>query len=232
MHAVIVGCSRVGAELARALEARTYTVSIIDKDPAAFEQRVLPGFQGKRLVGMGFDQELLEEAGIREAEIFASVTRGDNSNIVSARIAKEHYNVPRVAALIYDPRRAQMYERLGISTVATVAWATDQILARVLPSAKSIEWTIGSGEVVVIAIPSPPAFIGRPVEDLRDPTKARVVALTRFGATQVPDLKTVIQEGDIIHLAVARSALPEMEQRLGFDATGHNRPARSGSAGR
>jgi trk system potassium uptake protein TrkA len=219
MHAVIVGCGRVGAELAQALEGRGYTVSIIDKDPNAFEQRILPGFSGKKLAGMGFDQEILEEAGIRDAEIFASVTRGDNTNIVSARIAKEHYDVPRVVALIYDPRRAQMYERLGIQTVATVAWATDQILARVLPSAKSIEWTIGSGEVVVIGFPAPEAFIGRPVEDLRDPAKARVVALTRFGTTQIPDLKTIIQEGDIVHLAVARSALPEMEERLGFEAS-------------
>lgn len=220
MHAVIVGCGRVGAELAQALEGRGYTVALIDKDPNAFEQRVLPGFSGKKLVGVGFDQEILEEGGIRDAYIFASVTRGDNTNIVSARIAKEHYNVPKVAALIYDPRRAQMYERLGISTVATVAWATDQILARVLPSAKSVEWTIGSGEVVVIGFPSPKGFIGRPVEDLRDPAKARVVALTRFGDTQIPDLKTIIQEGDIVHLAVARSALPEMAEVLGFNIMG------------
>ncbi|HEX2054214.1 MAG TPA: TrkA family potassium uptake protein [Actinomycetota bacterium] len=222
MHAVIVGCGRVGAELAKALEGRGFTVSLIDKDPNAFEQRVLPGFSGKKLVGMGFDQEILEEAGIRDASIFASVTRGDNTNIVSARIAKEHYGVPKVAALIYDPLRAQMYERLGIATVASVAWATDQILARVLPSGRSVEWTIGSGEVVVVGFPAPPKFIGRPVEDLRDPSKARVVALTRFGTTQIPDLKTLIQEGDFVHLAVARSALPEMEDRLGFDASPEN----------
>lgn len=220
MHAVIVGCGRVGAELAQALEYRGFTVSLIDKDPNAFEQRVLPGFSGKKLVGVGFDQEIMEEAGIKDADIFASVTRGDNTNIVSARIAKEHYNVPKVAALIYDPRRAQMYERLGISTVATVAWATDQILARVLPSTKAVEWTIGSGEVVVIGFPAPTEFIGRPVEDLRDPAKARVVALTRFGNTEIPDLKTIIQEGDIMHLAVARASLPEMEERLGFTIEG------------
>ncbi|MGQ0680450.1 MAG: potassium channel family protein [Actinomycetota bacterium] len=216
MHAVIVGCGRVGAELAHVLESRNYTVSIIDKDEHAFEQRLLPGFQGKKLTGVGFDREVLEEAGIKDAEIFVSVTRGDNTNIVAARIAKEHYNVPRVAALIYDPRRAQMYERLGISTVAEVAWATDQMLARILPSAKSIEWTIGSGEVVVIGIPTPPGFIGRPIEDLRQPGKARPVALTRFGATQIPDLKTIIQEGDFIHLAALRSELPEIEKLLGF----------------
>ena len=216
VHAVIVGCGRVGAELAQVLESGSFTVSIIDKDAHAFEQRLLPGFSGKKLTGVGFDREILEEAGIRNAEIFVAVTRGDNTNIVSARIAKEFYKVPRVAALIYDPRRAQMYERLGISTVAEVAWATDQILARVLPSAKSVEWTIGSGEVVVIGIPSPSGFIGRPIEELRDPGKARVVALTRFGKTQIPDLKTIIQEGDFLHLAVLRSALKEMHEQLGF----------------
>jgi len=216
MHAVIVGCGRVGAELAQVLESRGFTVSIIDKDALAFEQRLLPGFSGKKLTGVGFDREILEQAGIRNAEIFVAVTRGDNTNIVSARIAKEYYKVPRVAALIYDPRRAQMYERLGISTVAEVAWATDQMLSRVLPSAKSIEWTIGSGEVVVIGIPSPKGFIGRPIEELRDPGKSRVVALTRFGKTQIPDLKTIIQEGDFLHLAVLRAALEEMHEQLGF----------------
>jgi trk system potassium uptake protein len=216
VHAVIVGCGRVGAELAQVLESRSFTVSIIDKDAHAFDQRLLPGFSGKKLTGMGFDQELLEEAGIRDAEIFVSATRGDNTNIVSARIAKEYYRVPRVAALIYDPRRAQLYERLGISTVAEVAWATDQMVARILPSAKSIEWTIGSGEVVVVGIPSPSGFIGKPIEELRHPGKARVVALSRFGTTQIPDLKTIIQEGDFIHLAVLRSAIEEMEGQLGF----------------
>ncbi|MEX2588180.1 MAG: TrkA family potassium uptake protein [Actinomycetota bacterium] len=218
MHAVIVGCGRVGAELARELEGRGFTVAIIDKDESAFKERVLPGFSGKQLVGVGFDREILEDAGIREAEIFASVTRGDNTNIVSARIAKEHYNVNRVVALIYDPRRAQMYERLGISTVGTVAWATDQILARVMPTAESVEWTVGSGEVVVIGIPAPLQFIGRPIEDLRDPGKARVVALTRFGSTQIPDVKTIVQEGDFLHLAVLRSALGDLEEHLGFRA--------------
>lgn len=217
VHAVIVGCGRVGAELAQVLESRAFTVSIIDKDPHAFEQRLLPGFSGKKLTGVGFDQEILEEAGIRDAEVFVAVTRGDNTNIVSARIAREYYRVPRVAALIYDPRRAQMYERLGISTVAEVAWATDQMLARILPSAKSIEWTIGSGEVVVVGVPAPPGFIGKPIEELRHPGKARVVALSRFGKTQIPDLKTILQEGDFVHLAVLRSALDEMEAQLGFE---------------
>ncbi len=163
----------------------------------------------------------MEEAGIVDAEIFASVTRGDNTNIVSARIAKEHYNVPNVAALIYDPRRAQMYERLGISTVATVAWATDQILARVFPRSKSVEWTIGSGEVVVIGFPSPNEFHRPAGGGASGPRKGPRGRPDPVRDTKIPDLKTIIQEGDIIHLAVARSSLPEMEERLGFNLTGH-----------
>jgi len=214
VHAVIVGCSRVGAELAHAIEAKGGTVSIIDRDPASFEQRLHPGFHGKKLVGIGFDRDSLEEAGIKQAEMFVSVTRGDNTNIVSARIAKEHYNVPNVAALIYDPRRVQIYERLGISTVATVAWATDQILARILPSTEAVEWTVGSGEVVVVGVPSPPSRIGQTLESLEIPGRVRVAALTRFGATQIPDRGAVIQEGDFIHLSVLRTAMSDVEEIL------------------
>ncbi|MGH2771781.1 MAG: potassium channel family protein [Actinomycetota bacterium] len=214
MHSVIVGCGRVGAELAHALESRSVTVSVIDPDVNAFEERLHPGFSGKKVLGLGFDRAALEEAGITDADVFVSATRGDNTNIVSARIAKEHYNVPRVAALIYDPRRAQIYERLGIQTVATVAWATDQLLAKVLPSTEAIEWTVGSGEVVVVGIPAPDAMIGKPIDELREYGKVNVMALTRFGATSLPDLRTIVQEGDFLHVSVLRTFLPELEERL------------------
>ena len=220
MHAVIVGCGRVGAELAQALEERGVTVSIIDKDATQFEHRLHPGFHGKKLEGIGFDRDILEEAGIKDAEIFVSVTRGDNTNIVCARIAKEHYGIQKVAALIYDPRRAQIYERLGITTVASVAWATDQILARVLPTAESIEWTVGSGEVVVVGIPASPPLIGKPIDDLREPLKVHIVALTRFGKTQIPDKKTIVQEGDLLHLSVVRTSLGDVMERLLSDSPG------------
>ncbi len=215
VHAVIVGCGRVGAQLAQVLESLGFTVSIIDKDPHAFEQRLWGSdFSGKKLVGWGFDKDLLEEAGIKDAEIFVSATRGDNTNILCARIAKEHFGVPNVAALIYDPRRAQIYERLGIATVASVAWATDQLLSKVLPSSEAVEWTVGSGEVVVVGLPAPASLIGKPIEDLREPSKVHVMALTRFGKTHIPDLKTLVQEGDFMHLSVLRSALAEIDQRL------------------
>lgn len=204
MHAVIMGCSRVGAELAETLEQRGYTVAVIDRDRRAFKQRLHPGFHGKTVEGIGFDKEVLEEAGIEDADIFVSATRGDNSNIVAARIAREHYHVRDVAALIYDPRRATIYERLGISTVHIVAWATDQILARILPSSEA-EWTVGSGEVVVIGLPVPSSLIGKPASTLNVPGKMLLAALVRFGEATIPDNKTVLQEGDFLHFSVLRT---------------------------
>jgi trk system potassium uptake protein TrkA len=211
VHAVILGCSRVGAELAASLEHRGFTVSIIDRDPKAFAEKLHPGFHGKTIEGMGFDQGTLEEAGIEDAQIFVSATRGDNSNIVSARIAKEHYRVPAVAALIYDPRRALIYERLGISTVASVSWSTDQILSRVLPTTETIEWTVGSGEVVVVGIPVPDALIGRPASVLTVPGKIVLSALARFGSTIIPDERTTLQEGDFLHVSVLRNEIEVLD---------------------
>ncbi len=214
MHAVIVGSGRVGAELAAALEQRGFTVAIIDQVEARFTQRLHPGFHGKKIEGIGFDRYILEEAVIKDADVFVSATRGDNSNVVSARIAKEHYNVPHVAALIYDPRRAQIYERLGISTVASVAWATDQLLARVLPSSESIEWTVGSGEVVVMGVPVPTHLIGKSASELAVPGRVALIALARFGVTMIPEIKTTLQEGDFLHLSVLRTAMNEFELLL------------------
>ncbi|MGH2692134.1 MAG: potassium channel family protein [Actinomycetota bacterium] len=214
MHAVIVGCGRVGAELADGLGQRGFTVSVIDKDELAFE-RLHPSFEGKTLVGPGFDREILEEAGIREAEVFMAVTNGDNSNIVSARIAKEHYQVPKVAARIYDPRRAQIYERLGIQTVATVAWTTDQILARVLPIFESLESTLGSGEVVIVGARAPKGMVGRKLELLNVAGRMYVAAYTRFGETTMPEPRTIVQEDDFLHIAVVRGGIDELRNRLG-----------------
>ena len=206
MHAVIVGCGRVGAELADALGQRDFSVSIIDKNPSAFEH-LHPGFGGKTFIGPGFDRDILEEAGIRQADVFIAVTNGDNSNIVCARIAKEHYGCKTVAARIYDPRRAQIYERLGIPTVATVAWTTDQVLARVMPAPQAILGTIGSGDVVAIGTEVPMEAAGARISELNVTGKLLITALSRFGKTQVAEPSTVVQEGDFLNLIVVRSEL-------------------------
>ena len=224
---MIVGCGRVGAELADALGQRGFTISIIDKNPAAFEH-LHQGFDGKTLVGPGFDRDILEEAGIKEADVFIAVTNGDNSNIVSARIAKEHYGRKTVAARIYDPRRAQIYERLGIPTVATVAWTTDQVLARVMPPEEALLGTIGSGDVVAIGVDVPEAAAGARISDVNVGGRILVTAVTRFGQTQVAEAGTIIQERDFLNMVVLRSELGTIDAHLaGLRRTGSPGKARA-----
>jgi trk system potassium uptake protein TrkA len=140
VHVVVVGCGRVGSELAAELEAQGHTVAVIDKNRNAF-RRLPEKFTGRAVLGFGFDRDHLEQAGIREAGALAAVTSGDNSNILTARIARETYEIQNVVARIYDPRRAVIYQRLGIPTVATVAWTTDQVVRKLFPDKWANEWS-------------------------------------------------------------------------------------------
>lgn len=212
MHVVIGGCGRVGSELATNLERLGNTVVVIDKNLRSFD-RLNPGV-GKRLLGFVFDREILEEAGIRDAEAFAAVTSGDNSNIVSARVAKEHYRVPHVVARIYDPRRAQIYQRLGIQTVATVRWTTDQILRSLMPDEIPVEYTVDNGEVVVTATQAPPEAVGKKALAIDLLGQRRVVAVSRFGVPRLPDEDLTLQEGDIIHVSVVRGGVAGLTDEI------------------
>lgn len=217
MHVIIAGCGRVGSELAFSLERLGHTVAIIDKNPKAFD-RLRESFKGRALVGFVFDRDILEEAGIKDAAAFASVTSGDNSNVLSARVAKEHYRVPQVVARIYDPRRAQIYQRLGIQTVATVRWTTDQMLRQLLPDEAPAEYTIDNGEVVITSVPVASEVIGKSALDLELEGIRKVVAVSRFGVPRVPDEKLTLQDGDILHFSVARgeaATLAESIKRVG-----------------
>ncbi|MEA2477127.1 MAG: trk/ktr system potassium uptake protein [Actinomycetota bacterium] len=213
MHVVIAGCGRVGSELATNLERLGHSVALVDKNPKAFE-RLRPDFAGTKVVGWVFDRTALQDAEIERAEAFVSVTSGDNSNIVSARVAKEHFRVPHVVARIYDPRRAQIYQRVGIQTVATVRWTTDQILRYVLPDEVPVEYTVDNGEVVVTAINAPAEVVGRKALEFDLDGQRRVVAVSRFGVPRVPDADLTIQEGDIMHIGVVRSALDTLDEEL------------------
>jgi trk system potassium uptake protein TrkA len=213
MHVVIAGCGRVGSELAANLERIGHTVAVVDKNAAAFDN-LKADFQGRKLIGFAFDRHVLEEAGIKDASAFASVTGGDNSNIVSARMAREHYHVSHVVARIFDPRRAQIYQRLGVQTVATVRWTTDQIMRHVIPDEVPIEYTIDNGEVVVTGIPAPPETVGKSSLDFDVLGRRRVVAISRFGVPRVPDEQLTIQEGDILHISVLRSDTGTLPQKL------------------
>lgn len=213
MHVVIVGCGRVGSSLARHLLAEDHTVAVIDKRPEAFE-RFLGDWAGQKIVGYGFDRDRLQEAGIERADALAAVTSGDNSNIMVARIAKETYRVARVMARIYDPRRASVYERLGIPTVATVEWTTDQALRRLLPDETRAEWVDPTGGIALVERRLPEAWVGHRLSAVEEPGRWRITALTRGGRATIADLGLLVQEGDLVTVAVAGDALVALENRL------------------
>ncbi|HET6635042.1 MAG TPA: TrkA family potassium uptake protein [Streptomyces sp.] len=211
MHIVIMGCGRVGAQLAQSLEQQGHTVAVVDRDPTAF-RRLGTGFGGRRVTGIGFDQDTLKEAGIEEAGAFAAVSSGDNSNIISARVARENFGVENVAARIYDPRRAEVYQRLGIPTVATVRWTADQMLRRLLPSGAQALWRDPTGGVQLAEVHTSPAWVGSRVSRLQEETGARVAFLTRMGEPMLPTSDTVLQEGDLVHVMMRRDEVARVEQ--------------------
>ncbi|MCA1823161.1 MAG: TrkA family potassium uptake protein [Mycobacteriales bacterium] len=211
MHVVIMGCGRVGSTLATALDKQGHSVAVIDQDANAF-RRLDATFGGRSVVGVGFDRETLGEAGIEEAGAFAAVSSGDNSNIISARVARETFGVEHVVARIYDPKRAEVYQRLGIPTVATVRWTADQMLRRLIPSGSQEQWTDPSGRILLAEVAVNRSWVGHRVTDLERAAGARVTCLTRFGAGQLPEKDSVVQEGDLFHFVLDRTRLGDVER--------------------
>jgi len=208
-----MGCGRVGAGLAKDLEAAGHSVAVIDQTREAF-RRFGPDFSGKTIAGVGFDRDILLEAGIEKADAFAAVSNGDNSNILAARVARETYGVQNVVARIYDPARAEIYQRLGIPTVATVLWTTDQIIRRLAPEGSRSEWRDASGVIQLCEVHLHADWFGKPVSLIEESTDARVAFVTRLGEGMIPTENTVLQEGDLVHVMVTDKALASVEQAL------------------
>jgi trk system potassium uptake protein len=206
VHIVILGCGRVGSTLAHILEDRDNSIAIIDRDPEAF-RRLRSSFKGERVTGIGFDRAVLIQAGIERADAFAAVSSGDNSNIIAARVARETFGVLRVAARIYDPRRAEVYERLGIPTVATVRWTADQMLRKLLPEGTEPLWRDPTGKIVLAEVAFSPAWIGEHVKAVEASSMTRIAFIDRLGQAFVPEPGTVLQEGDVIHVVAKESEL-------------------------
>ncbi len=213
MHFVIMGCGRTGSALARMVDSRGHTVAVIDQNPDAF-RRLGSSFEGQRVTGLGFDRETLKDAGISGAYAFAAVSSGDNSNILAARVAREVFGVTNVVARIYDPGRAEVYQRLGIPTVATVRWAADQVVRRLLPSGAASEFRDASGVLVLAEISVNRGWVGKRLSAIEASTSSRVAYLTRLGEGVVPTPDTVYQEGDLVHLMIKESDLPNAESVL------------------
>ncbi|MFI5052893.1 MAG: potassium channel family protein [Acidimicrobiia bacterium] len=222
MHVVVVGCGRVGSELAMSLERNSHSVAVIDKNAEAFRKRLPDTFKGKKIVGFGFDRDHLTAADIEHAGAVAAVTSGDNSNILTARIARENFAIERVVARIYDPRRALIYQRLGIPTVATVSWTTDQVMRRLLPTEElPHEWLDPSGKVCLVDYPIPPAWAGKKLVPLSEPGMFWLVAITRLGAAQVSTPSAIGQDGDVLHFAADVNALDTLRERLDHPEAHH-----------
>ncbi len=208
-----MGCGRVGSSVALSLERLGHDVSVIDQDEAAF-RRLGSSFEGRRVTGLGFDRDTLDEAGITDAYAFAAVSSGDNSNILAARVARETFGVEHVVARIYDPGRAEVYQRLGIPTVATVRWTSDQMLRRLLPQGHVPEMTDPSGAIVIADVPVNPAWVGQRLTRIEEVSGARVAFLTRLGAGMLPLADTVFQDGDLLHIATRTDSLTAVERTL------------------
>jgi trk system potassium uptake protein TrkA len=214
VYIVVMGCGRVGSSIARNLERLGHSVAIIDQNPAAF-RRLGPDFQGDQVTGVGFDRHTLVRAGIERAGAFAAVSSGDNSNIISARVARETFNVPHVVARIYDPKRAEVYERLGIPTVATVPWTSHRLLSLLLGDKHIEDWRDPSGSVALVQVAVSDGWVGRRVSEFEGVTGARVAFLTRFGKGMLPTSSTVVQDGDLVHVLVTEDIAESVVETAG-----------------
>jgi trk system potassium uptake protein len=219
VHIVIMGCGRVGSTLAHILEDQGHSVAVIDQDANAF-RRLGSGFKGRKITGSGFDRDVLIEAGIEEADAFAAVSSGDNSNIISARVVRESFGIERVAARIYDPRRAEVYQRLGIPTVATVRWTADQMLRTLMPDGAESLWRDPTGKIVLAEVAYSERWLGEKVKMLEQSTRARIAFISRLGHTLIPEPGTVLQEGDLIYVISEEADLERITAELAKRAEG------------
>lgn len=199
MHFVIMGCGRVGASISLSLVERGHSVAVIDRDPKAF-RRLGATFTGITVTGVGFDRDVLRQADVEQAYAFAAVSSGDNSNILAARTAREQFGVQNVVARIYDSQRAEVFQRMGIPTVATVRWTADQMMRRILPAGTAPHFTDNSGLVQLAETTLSAAWVGHPVRRVQEVSGARVAFVSRMGEGMLPEPDTKLQDGDVLFL--------------------------------
>jgi len=211
MRVIIMGCGRVGSELSNELVDDGHEVTVIDKNPEAFF-RYPPGDAATTVVGLGFDRDVLAEAGIEDADAFVAVSSGDNSNIVSARVALENFHVPKVVARIYDPRRADIYERLNIPTVATTRWGVKQIQLMLFHDRQEIRETLGGGELLRMRMPVGPHMVGKPATSFDVPGKILIAGVSRGGGGFLPTPESTLQAGDYLVVMLTKDGMDTLDE--------------------
>ncbi|MEI7615121.1 MAG: TrkA family potassium uptake protein [Actinomycetota bacterium] len=214
MQIIIMGCGRVGSQTANLLSEAGHSISVIDIDKKSFE-RLGKNFKGKKILGFGYDKEVLENAGIEEADAFAALSPGDNRNIVGALIAKKEYKVPIVVARIYDPVRAVVYNKLGITTISPTRWGANKIKELICYNDINSQLSLGNGEVEVIEIEAPHGLAGFTYEKINAPGEIMVTAVTRLGRAFVPVVGTEIKENDVMVITVASESISKLKGILG-----------------
>jgi trk system potassium uptake protein TrkA len=214
MRIIVIGCGRMGSGLARTMSLRGHAVTVVDRDPVAFE-RLGPAFKGQTVVGIGFDREVLLKAGIDRADALAALTESDEANVVAARLASQVFHIPRVVARLYDPRKADIYKRLGLRTIAPVAWGITR--AADLLSRSQLEPVANlGGDVEIVEVEVPPLLVGRTVNELVVPGEIHVVAVSRGGRTLLPTLGTLFRDGDMVYVAVLSTSADRLSELLGL----------------
>lgn len=216
MNVIIMGCGRVGEQVSRLLADEGHKVTVIDQDERALT-RLGPHFRGRRVAGIGFDRKVLIEANIERADAFAATSSSDNANIVAARIARNVFHVPKVVARLYDPRRAEIYRRLGLVTISSTTWGAERIHELLTHGYLDPVLAFGSGEVCVLSIETPAMLVGRAVKDVTAPGEISLVAITREGKAFIPAFGTELRDRDVIHLVVLAEAMERLESWLGLD---------------
>jgi trk/ktr system potassium uptake protein len=219
MKVIIMGCGRVGEQLSLVMSQEGHDIVIIDQDPAALD-RLDPEFHGTKIRGVGFDRQILEKAGIEEAEGFASTSSSDNANIVAARIARNVFHVPRVVARLHNPRRAEIYRRLGLVTISSTTWGARRISELLTHSDLSPVISFGAGEISLLELELPPHLVGRTIKDVSVEGEIAIVAITRDGHALMPTTGLEFMPRDVMHLAVHTSGMHRVEAFLGLGEGG------------
>ena len=215
MNIIIMGCGRVGEQLCRFLSSAGHRITVIDPSTAALEH-LGPEFKGRKIKGIGFDRDVLLQAGIATADAFAATSASDNANILAARIARNIFSVPRVVARLYDPRRAEIYERLGLRTISSTTWGAERIMEMLVHTELDPLMSFGNGEVKIVEIEIPGHWSGRQVKQLIVPGEINVISITRKGKAFLPILGTELHPDDRVHLAVVTDAMERFNVMFGF----------------